>query len=64
MVLDDNLRYALAAIKGGQVAVDTQLKKAMNKIVSVINQKIKKNGGLFGDGKLDTPFPEVRQRKQ
>lgn len=63
LVLDDNLRYALDAIKGGRAAVDIQMKKAMNKIVSVINQKLKKNGGLFGPQKLDTPFPEVRTRK-
>ena len=63
LVLDDNLRYALDAIKGGRAAVDMQMKKAMNKIVSVINQKLKKNGGLFGPQKLETPFPEVRKRK-
>lgn len=39
------------------------MKKAINKIVSVINQKLKKNGGILGSQKLDTPFPEVRKRK-
>ena len=63
LVLDDNLNYALNAIKGGKTAVDVQMKKAMNKIVSVINQKLKKNGGLLGPTKLETPFPEVRKRR-
>lgn len=36
----DNLNYALDALKGGRGTVDTQMKKAMNKIVSVINRKI------------------------
>lgn len=64
LVLDDNLRYAKDAVKGGKAAVDMQMKKAMNKIVSVINQKLKKNGGLLGPNKLETPFPEVRQRRK
>lgn len=64
LVLNDNLLYALDAIKGGKAQVDMQMKKAMNKIVSVINQKLKKNGGLLGPNKLDTPFPEVRSRKK
>lgn len=64
LVLTDNLNYALNAVKGGKAAVDTQMKKAMNKIVSVINQKLKKNGGLLGPNKLEIPFPEVRQRRK
>jgi len=64
LVLDDNLRYAQDAVKGGKAAVDTQMKKAMNKIVSVINQKLKRNGGILGPSKLETPFPEVRQRRK
>ena len=63
LVLDDNLRYAIDAIKGGKAAIDTQMKKAMNKIVAAINNKLKKNGGLLGPQRLETPFPEVRKRK-
>lgn len=59
LLLVDTLRYALDAIKGGKATVDTQLKKAMNKIVSTMNRKISKKFGA----KLETPFPEVRQRK-
>ena len=49
LVLVDELNYALQAIKGGKGAVDLCMKKAMNKIVSIINQKLKKTGdGFFG----------------
>jgi hypothetical protein len=64
LVLVDELNYALSAIKGGRATVDTQMKKAMNKIVSIINQKLKKSGGLLGPHKLETPFPSVRSRKK
>lgn len=63
LTLMDGLKYAQEAIRGGRAAVDTQMKKALNKIVATINQKLKKNGGLLGPNKLDTPFPEVRKRK-
>ena len=64
LVLVDELKYALDAIKGGKATVDIQMKKAMNKIVSIINQKLKKSGdGFFCPQKLETPFPEVRKRK-
>ena len=63
LILTDNLLYALNAIKGGYATVDTQLKKAMNKIVSVINMKIKKKGFLE-DQQLPTPFPELKARNK
>jgi len=64
LVLYDNLRYAADAIKGGRQAVNVQMKKAMNKIVSIINRKIPDGGTFFGTKKLATPFPEVvRKRK-
>lgn len=64
LVMYDELKYAVDAIKGGRTAVDTQMKKAMNKIVSVINRKIPDSGTFFGRKKLATPFPEVvRKRK-
>lgn len=37
LILTDELRYAMDAVKGGSATVDIQTKKAMNKIVSVIN---------------------------
>lgn len=66
LTLSDNLRYALDAIKGGKVGVDTALKKAMNKVVSVINRKAFKNadGGFLSPKPLPVPFPEVRKRKK
>lgn len=64
LVLTDALRYALDAIKGGQAQVNVQLKKAMNKVVSVINNRLKNSKGFFGQKKLPTPFPEVKSRKK
>lgn len=58
--IEDNLNYALDALKSGQSSIDTAMMKAANKIASVINQKCK---GLVGFEKLDIPFPEVRTRK-
>lgn len=62
--LNDALRYALDALKGGRAEVDASLKRSMNKIVSVINQKLKKHrNDFFSPFKLDTPFPELKQRR-
>ena len=58
--IEDNLGYAVGAVKGGQAGIDTALKKAMNKIAATINQKCK-NLLLFKP--LEAPFPEVRQRR-
>lgn len=64
LTLTDALNYALDAIRGGKVQVDTQMKKAMNKIVSVINHKIPDGKTFFSPQKIETPFPElVRNRK-
>ena len=60
LTLKDDLDYALAALKNGQNSVDIAIMKASNKIVSKINMKCK---NLLGFEKLETPFPEVRQRK-
>lgn len=60
----DNLKYAGDAIKGGQQAVSIQLKKAMNKIVSIINHKMPDGRDFFGRKKLKTPFPEVTRRRK
>lgn len=63
MILQDGLLYAKLAIKGGQSTIDIQMKKASNKIASIINRKIK-GGGFLANRKLETPFPElVRKRK-
>ena len=40
------------------------MKKAMNKVVSVINQKLKNAKTFFSQTKLPTPFPEVASRKK
>lgn len=64
LTLNDDLRYAEYAIRGGRMQVDTQIKKAMNKVVSVINRSIPDGATFFGKKKLPTPFPEVRRRKK
>ena len=64
LTLHDNLLYALDAIKGGRTAVDTQMKKAMNKMVSVINRKMPDGSAFFGKKKLPTPFPEVARKRK
>lgn len=58
--LEDNLGYAVLAVKGGRAGVDIALRKAMNKIASVINQRCRK---ILGFESLPAPFPEVKQRK-
>lgn len=55
----DLLEYAKLALKGGDAAINNAIMKASNKIASVINQKCK---NLLMFEKLDTPFPEVKQR--
>jgi len=64
LVVSDNLRYALAAIKGGRQMVDMAAKKAANKTTAVINRTIAKNGGLLGPSKLPTPFPELTRKRK
>ena len=64
LALLDDLRYALDAIRGGKASVDMQMKKAMNKIVSVINRKIPDGNTFFSQRKLATPFPEVASRRK
>lgn len=61
LILEDNLNYALDSIKGGKSMVDISLKKAMNKIASVVNNRMKK---ILDKKPIDIPFPElVRKRK-
>lgn len=62
LILSDNLRYAIDAIKGGRSKVDMAFKKSANKIVSIINRKIS-SGKFLSSEKMDTPFPEVKQRR-
>ena len=63
LILTDNLLYAISAVKGGYATLETQMKKAMNKIVSVINQRIKKKGFLQ-DEYIPTPFPELTKKRK
>jgi hypothetical protein len=61
LVLEDDLNYALSAIKGGKATIDISMKKAMNKIASVVNNRMKK---ILNKKVIDVPFPElVRKRK-
>ena len=64
LTLYDDLMYATDAFRGGKGTVDTQMKKAMNKIVATINRKIPDGKTFFGPQKIPTPFPEVVQRRK
>jgi len=61
LVLDDRLRYALDALKNGKASVDMAFKRGANKVIGMINRKIKDGKAFFSD-KLETPFPEVRHK--
>lgn len=62
LFLEDGLRYALDALKGGKAAVDVAGKKAMNRVASIINHKLEKSD-FFSKKKIDIPFPEVQKKK-
>lgn len=58
--LYDELLYATLALKNGKSDIELAAQKAMNKVVSVMNQKCKK---LLGFQKIETPFPEIMKRR-
>jgi hypothetical protein len=60
LTLEDNLDYAMPAVDGGEWGVNLALQKALNKVTATINQKCK---NLLTFDKLETPFPELKQRK-
>lgn len=60
MTAFDLLDYAKLALKGGDAAINQALMKAANKIASTINKKCEK---LLLFEKIETPFPEIRQKK-
>jgi len=60
LTCEDNLDYALLALKGGQAAFDEACGKAANKIASVIKNKL---ADSFLKPDIQTPFPELRGRK-
>lgn len=55
LTMNDELRYALDALKGGQAEVNNCLQRAMNSITSIINNKCK---NILGFEKLEIPFPK------
>ena len=55
LTMNDELRYALDALKGGQAEVNSCLQRAMNSITSIINNKCK---NMLGFEKLEIPFPK------
>lgn len=56
----DNIDYAKLALKG-QDAINIAMKKAANKIASVINSRNKR---LLDYRPLPTPFPEVKRKRR
>lgn len=63
LYLLDNLNYSVAAVKGGQSAVDTAMKKALNGITAQISKKIKTVDFFGRKMTLPSPFPEVKGKK-
>ena len=57
--IQDTLGYALAALKGGMSSVNTALEKAANKIAGRLCKVAEKK---FGE-RIETPFPEVKNRR-
>lgn len=60
LTCEDNLDYAMDALKGGQAAFNLACAKAANKIASVIKQKV---ADKILAPNIETPFPDVRSRK-
>lgn len=60
LTCEDDLDYAMDALKGGQAAFNLACAKAANKIASVIKQKV---ADRILAPNIDTPFPEVRSKK-
>ncbi len=58
----DTLSYAMAAVRGGQTAVELAYKKAANKIAGRITQALKRSGGL--ESAVPAPFPEIVRRRK
>lgn len=56
LVLEDNLRYALRALKGGPSQVNLALQRAANKSAGLINHRCK---DLLLPGEVKTPFPDI-----
>ena len=59
LTCEDNLDYAMLALKGKQAAFDTACMKAANKIASILKRKL--NNDFFSPN-VEIPFPEVRKR--
>ena len=60
VLITDELEYATDALKGGEKELDTALMKAANKVAGIL----KRFAGSELKDELETPFPEVKQRKQ
>lgn len=61
ITLSDDLRYAIKAIKGEQNSINIAFKKAINKVAGNISHKLK-NSDFWGNSKIQTPFPELKQK--
>lgn len=57
--IEDDLMYAMDAVKGGEGGVQNALKSAANRIAG----QIKHMAGASLSERLPTPFPEVKRRK-
>ena len=61
VTVSDALNYATKALKGGNRAVDSAMKKAANKVAGFITHLHHQKGDFIHD--IKTPFPEVKRRR-
>ena len=59
MRVTSNVEYGTEALKSGAQAIDLAMMKAANKTAGILNHI----GGLDFGEEIQTPFPEVKQRK-
>ena len=55
ITVEDDLRYAIDALNGGEGEIQSSIQRAMNQITAVINNRCK---NLLGFEKLEIPFPK------
>ncbi len=55
ITMEDNLDYAMLALKNGEQDVNTCLQRALNATTAIINKRCE---NLLGFNKIDTPFPK------
>lgn len=57
----DQLNYAVPALKGGEAGVNVAFQKAANKVAGIITHRLHRQGDFEHD--VQSPFPEVKRRR-